>query len=642
MPSITKQLLIHSIDLVEIDGSTHIPTALAYLNSGPPLVGHFARSASPRISVNEDFKVELGMVQPASARARRQFVTATGERKSASDLTADFCHHAVTKLNDWLADRGLAQTTTILVAEPLQLQSGDAPPDWLSNYRNTIRRILLGQGFQDVEFLPEPFAVFQYYRYGIRVQPVIEHAKHIVLVIDAGGGTTDVCVIETTKEGDISQSGPNSKPLGAASTPHGGFSLNRLIAQFLLNKVHRHHASKIGTGVGQYKQWKKGQIALDTMSVEYRHFVSHFHDMVHEVEAPKVALCRSISRWSLDPGPDDSSAVPVSVPSHPFSSSTERVEARLTAGDLRRIFVDDLWKPHLRPLIKTCLSRAQSELRSQPITVCLLSGGSSNVGWFRLLVESELSSQFESPVPAIPILDYQEVVAKGLAVECTRRFFNKDGDFSQPMTYNRLCLVLNPDGAGASLKPFAPQQLDLPSTDGLPGVLLPSASILRRFIDQSMTWKVRLDKAPRHRLDYYFLRSSFDPTDVTNLQNIEENSLSTPRTASFESHVKVLLTVRADGTATPEFVYHQGRDGEGATFVRGKPFYLDMTYGSSSPARAYVGFDFGTSNSSLSYVDERRVQTYQTRVAERGWQTLNRLDLFLAIATRIIAGQVPS
>jgi len=56
---------------------------------------------------------------------------------------------------------------------------------------------------------------------------VAERGKKQALVLDFGGGTLDVCIIETDKEGDIKKGDPNSKPLAAASAPVGGFYVNR-------------------------------------------------------------------------------------------------------------------------------------------------------------------------------------------------------------------------------------------------------------------------------------------------------------------------------------------------------------------------------------------------------------------------------
>ena len=83
------------------------------------------------------------------------------------------------------------------------------------NYRTNLRSLLKGvrfEGadnidFEEVEFLPEPFAVFQYYRHGVRHEAIQQRRKYCALVVDFGGGTFDVCVIETTHEGEISYGG---------------------------------------------------------------------------------------------------------------------------------------------------------------------------------------------------------------------------------------------------------------------------------------------------------------------------------------------------------------------------------------------------------------------------------------------------
>jgi len=44
-----------------------------------------------------------------------------------------------------------------------------------------------------------------------------------------------------------------------------------------------------------------------------------------------------------------------------------------------------------------------------------------------------------------------------------------------------------------------------------------------------------------------------------------------------------------------------------------------------SGIRAYVGFDFGTSNSSVSYVDNASITAYEKRKSESSWQELNEI-----------------
>ena len=77
------------------------------------------------------------------------------------------------------------------------------------------------------------------------------------LVIDFGGGTCDVCIIETTRQGEISGGGRNMRPLAGKSLPLGGFSINREIAEYLLFKTFPGQKSQIRTGIQEDKTGKR-------------------------------------------------------------------------------------------------------------------------------------------------------------------------------------------------------------------------------------------------------------------------------------------------------------------------------------------------------------------------------------------------
>jgi hypothetical protein len=176
-----KDLVVNSIGLVDINGSTNIPTALFYQQgNAAPVIGSDALAlALARRQINEDFKIDLGNLKPGSSGPRRQYTTATGGKKSAAELTADFIHVLLTHVSDWMSGRDLRRAPSIMVAEPLSMlveSAGDAARnratsevsqgelvsrDWLQNYRKNLKIILLGKGFEDdrIKFLPEPFAV---------------------------------------------------------------------------------------------------------------------------------------------------------------------------------------------------------------------------------------------------------------------------------------------------------------------------------------------------------------------------------------------------------------------------------------------------------------------------------------------------
>ena len=620
-----KDYFINSVELIDLQGSTNIPTVLLYRTDKAPVFGSEAIASAAEFDVlNEDFKVDLGNNKPGSASTRR-FKTADGRARSAAELTSDFIHELLQQVTLWLEARDIQKGTNILIAEPLAMQQGLVSEGWLANYRNFLRRILNGKGFENIDFLPEPFAVYQYYRYQEKHPIVAERRKHYALVLDFGGGTFDACLIETTKEGDISQSGRQARPLSACSEPIGGFFVNRVIAEEVVRKVlsPKNIPPKINKGLELYRRWRRDGLDLTSFSAEHQNFIRNYHRLTYRVEEPKITLCRLIKSWDLDaPAP---MSVPIPVPQDIFATSSPVVNLQFSAAELRAAFVSKVWQAHLRPIIQLALQRGKEGMSGAPITVVLLSGGSANIRWLTELLKRDFSGELQQ-AEILQLKDFQEVVSKGLAVECARRHYSgsKEGDFSS-VTYNRLCLLLDPDNTGSQLKKFIPRDSDLPAPE-VAGVLLPSASVLTRFRDKPMRWRVHLDSAPRRSLNYYFLRSSLDPDDTPNLQNVEEHIVHTPKNSKFDPDLTLELKVGEDGTATPRFIYRLGRTEQETICQEGRPFYLDMTTGGMTKSgTAFIGLDFGTSNTSVSFVNETSIQTYRRRSQEQYWNELSDL-----------------
>lgn len=201
--NIEKTFYVVGTQLTPIDGDIHIPTALCYVND-TKVVGSktFQNSLDGKI-VNRNFKVQLGQYELGKYKDENQkFYCEDSKDRSAFDLTRDFFDEILKKVEGQGAipnyeKKGLK----IMVAEPLSFHIDDRDISWIKNYRDNIERIL--QHYESVEFLPEPFAVYQYYRYGLRIPQVVEKVKNIALIIDFGGGTFDVSIIETTNTGDI-------------------------------------------------------------------------------------------------------------------------------------------------------------------------------------------------------------------------------------------------------------------------------------------------------------------------------------------------------------------------------------------------------------------------------------------------------
>jgi molecular chaperone DnaK (HSP70) len=205
----SKDLFIHTINQVEVDANKNIPTALHYRSESDYVIGYDALSATTDVlNVNQDFKVDLGRHDSTAPKQIQKFPTACGQAKSAYVMTSDFITRVLRQVSQWLTIHQVEEAAHILIAEPLAMQE-NSDAKWLENYRRNLREILAGRTseefpnirIQEVSFLPEPFAVFQYYRYGINHPLMSQDAKHHALIMDFGGGTFDVCVIQTTKEG---------------------------------------------------------------------------------------------------------------------------------------------------------------------------------------------------------------------------------------------------------------------------------------------------------------------------------------------------------------------------------------------------------------------------------------------------------
>jgi molecular chaperone DnaK (HSP70) len=198
-----KDFFISTVELIDIDGHYNIPTVLYYPKGKSPLFGPYALyEEKTRFNLNEDFKLDLGNIDPSKKKPNEKFITASGIKKSALQLTSDFMREVFKYAKEWHEQHSISHPKDLLIAEPLALQEDLASPEWLTKYRANIKRVLSGQyyGFDSISFLPEPFAVFQYYRYGEKIPILAQQAKQNALVIDFGGGTFDVCIIQTNKD----------------------------------------------------------------------------------------------------------------------------------------------------------------------------------------------------------------------------------------------------------------------------------------------------------------------------------------------------------------------------------------------------------------------------------------------------------
>ena len=632
----SQTLWVTTIRPREIDGETSMPTAIRYSDDGTILIGDRALDIpNDKRTLNLEFKINLGDVTPGVVAGRTKFDTGSG-KKTAYEICNNFVSAFLSGIERELQSISQCKPkipAKIMVAEPLSFQDDDHSKQWLANYRSNFRRIL--SRYEEVDFLPEPFAVYQYYRYGLRVPRLLDRSKQIALILDFGGGTFDACVIESTKDGDVSIRGKHSKPLAAKSIPVGGFFVNRRLALYIVKRgMEGRERNLIDRYFKQYEQVKRGTLRRDVLKMECQVFMSNFEKLERLVEKHKVDLTSRITNWGLDDEAYDN--VIVRRPKSPVQLGPW-VNTELYAHQFRQIFVNEIWNK-LKDVIAGVLNIASTSLDGRNITTTLISGGSSNIRWLENLVSREFSESLSHAQPVPISHSFQEVVANGLAIECARRYYSDehtDGSEFMAVTYNPVKLYMSCDGRD-TIRDFRFRSVNdrIDMRDAKPGDLIPSAQSLRHFFDQHLQWRVKLHRPPKQFLDYYFCRPSKksmrkeeEEDALEGVFNLEERRLKTS-TKRFDSRIVVDLEVRSDGTTTPKFIYQvqNERSGVAENSEIGRPFFIDMTTQSAkseSRTHHYIGFDFGTSSSAVCTLNEAQIRLTETRTASSDWNGIN-------------------
>ncbi len=598
--------------------------------------------------INHDFKVALGS-GAARSEAAESFPCADGQARGAAKLTVDFLQQCLERASHALRDAGVSESAHVIVAEPVSVHSEELS-DWLPHYRARLRELLEKRRmhgaenvyFGEIEFLPEPLAVFNYYRYGYRHAELTGKEKYCVLVLDVGGGTSDCSVVETTKEGEISQTGRNSKPFGSSSEPVGGYFINHHLAAHALlsNAPTQAEQRHLRATLKKCLQVMQGRARYRDLTENETAFFNNYQVAIYHVEKAKRQLTAAINLdprgWTRDEPPAGEEWV--DLPVDPYAVEPEWQQVPIATSTFQQVFLSEVWNPHLKPLIQRTVENARLALEGKPINRVILSGGTANIGWIGAWIRRD-NPELQGAILVDIKEDYQEVVAKGLAIECSRRFFSPDhtSDFEM-VTYNPLSLALGAGGVDptpVALKPIGTSSL--PAIQSEPGVMIPAATDVRVLEGKRLEWKVVSPlSAPKH-IRFYFHASppeglETDPERTESRLNFEQSELHAPSAAKFDRQLKVELEMHADGTVTPKFIFREGQHATAHDVAKGRPFYMDMTSSRTelkTATKAYLGLDFGSSNTALAFVSAAAISQYQHDAEDPSWLELSDLEQHL-------------
>ena len=414
---------------------------------------------------------------------------------------------------------------------------------WRQTYRRRLERIFKDLGYPKPRFWPEPFAVFQYHLNLVEIRDT--GSRQNVFIIDIGGATTNVCLIQTTQHGRLARGGLNHVPHGVKSTDVGGVTLDSSIADQL---------ALTGPSGQILRHVKAAKELLSTSQTEWSHA-----DLAREVEFD----------WNGEP-------------------------IALSASLVKRVFVDNVW-----PAIAATLDESLEEVDAKGLPVdqvhiVILAGGTCQMGLVQELVQHKLrkSPRFAT-ARFLVSADYRRAVAHGLAIEAAANSRHHEMMPSRVSAYLQEDLAFECGHNGNDL--YKPPKLrgeyasqgDLKS-----GVLLKAPKEIGLMLNKPRTWDFRLKQNTRELFYRFSKLSGENDIDVllSSWQRISRSKDTKPG-----RQLALTMTLQEDGFAklavdtTEDLSYEL------------EP--IDLHDLSELVGDTFFAVDFGTDNTQIAYVN---------------------------------------
>ena len=227
---------------------------IAYFKNSEKYFGYDAIEMALKETTDDlfgNFKLEIGKHYDNNALKNAKL---NGTNVSVGEVFNGFVGSISKKLKMSLEGNNELEAH-ILIAEPIPMHD---LKNWSSNYRKWLKRHFeslkhfysedpkdFKNIFISIDFMPEPFAIFQYYKSVIKTFVLDKKRTLNVMVVDIGGGTTDTCIIQTNKDGELAKGSKNSVVHGANSVYAGGFKINELILMKAYKKAKLGNFSEI-------------------------------------------------------------------------------------------------------------------------------------------------------------------------------------------------------------------------------------------------------------------------------------------------------------------------------------------------------------------------------------------------------------
>lgn len=414
---------------------------------------------------------------------------------------------------------------------------------WRRNYKRQIERIFQELGYPKPRFWPEPFAVFQYHLNRVEIRDV--GARQNVLIVDVGGATTNVCLVQTTQHGRLARGGVNHVPHGVKSSEVGGATLDVCIADEL---------SLRGSSSQVASQIKAAKEKLSAMQVTW-------HD-------PKVS-----NRVR-------------------FECSGRQLE--LSAELVKSVFVRKVWPAISATLDESLEDVAAKEFPADNIHIVILAGGTCQMSLVQDLIKEKLRGQLRfADAKFLVSSDYRSAVAHGLAIEAAANSRHHNMMPSRVSAYLQDDLVFECGHNSHNL--YKPPKLksDYRSQGDLPGgILLKAPKEIGLMLQKPRTWSFQLKQNTRE-LFYRFSKVAGDGGADLLLDGWKR--ISRHKNKRPGRRVELTMTLQEDGFArlavdtTDELTYELDP--------------IDLHDLSELQGDTFFAVDFGTDNTQVAYVN---------------------------------------
>ncbi|WP_428672776.1 Fic family protein [Reyranella sp.] len=537
---------LHAFDLGGAQGGLPSAVALPSDANDQILLGEDAFTSGKDFALVTNWKLLLGKtdLEVMTERRNNDRLNRALERATLDKISYHYFEHILKRI---MASGRFESVPEFVIGIPSAAARTGASR---TRYRRAIEKTFLQLNAPKPRFFLEPFAVFQYHLFNEDIKDTGQPQN--VLVVDIGGGTTNVCVIQTSHHGRLARGGENHKPHGVQTFDIGGSDIDTMI----LNRVVR------STRIRDTKAPLLARKAKESIS----------------------KVLNSNKLWME---PEEARAI----------SQTIKLENQgdweVTGHDLIQIVERNFW-PSVRATIVECLTTTGTRKDAtgvDKIDVVIFAGGTCQIQFLHDLFQRDFS--------AVPQLlghrfvvssQYDRAVASGLALEACANSRLHDlkptrvAPYLQSSVHFEVGHSLNTVGAPVKLQ--LKEGPDVCSPKG--STILNAPFSITELVGQQVEWQFQLRQQPdRVSMRFYLNDDKEQPIGSINTVKVAKKG------ELAGSKCKLRLMFHDDGVADVGLVAWNNAARSDVYFESG---YLDLHELHGISSDVFVGMDFGTTN----------------------------------------------